>query len=118
MNGEVLSSVSFPFGDGSTPDGQNDIGNSISSTQDGGLILLSSVNSAAIKGRGDTDYYLIKIDAFGEKVWTSSFGSRYKDDGVAVRQSTDGGYVVLGTITQGGLKLVTLTKTDKNGLVQ
>ena len=118
VDGEVLSSVSFPFGDGTTPDGQNDIGNSISSTQDGGLILLSSVNSAAIKGRGDTDYYLIKINAFGDKVWTSSFGSKYKDDGVAVRQSTDGGYVVLGTITEGGLKLVTLTKTDKNGVVQ
>ncbi len=117
-DGTVLSSQSFPFGDGTTPDGQNDVGNSIRSTQDGGLILLSSVGSAAIKGNGDTDYYLIKINAFGDKVWSSSFGSRFKDDGVAVLQSSDGGYMVLGTTTQGALKLVTLIKTDKNGKVE
>ena len=58
-DGTVLSSTSFPLGD---KDSQNDVGNAISSTQDGGLILLSSVNSIAIDGKGDTDYYLIKIN--------------------------------------------------------
>jgi hypothetical protein len=122
-NGTVLSSTSYPFGDGSTPDGQNDVGNSISSTQDGGLILLSSVNSAALiaaglGGRGDSDYYLIKINAFGDLVWFSSFGSKFKDDGVSVRQASDGGFAVLGTTTQGALKLVTLVKTDKSGKIE
>ncbi len=123
-DGQVLSSQSFPFGDGTTADGQNDVGNSISSTQDGGLILLSSVSSVAIKGRGDTDYYLIKINAFGDKDTSfgiaggATFGSKFKDDGVAVRQASDGGYVVLGTITEGALKMVTLTKTDKQGKIQ
>lgn len=116
--GFVMSTKSFPFGDGITPDGQNDLGTSISSTQDGGLILLASVNSAAIKGNGDTDYYLIRINAFGDKIWGISFGSRYKDDGVAVRQSSDGGFVVLGTTTQGGLKIITLSKTDGTGKIQ
>ena len=111
-DGTILSSQTFAF------DNQNDFGNSISSTQDGGLIILSSVLSAAIKGRGDTDYYLIKINAFGDKVWTSSFGSKFKDDGVTVRQASDGGYAVLGTTTQGGLKILTLSKTDKDGKIQ
>lgn len=115
-DGTVLSTQSFPF-DASGTDNQNDTGNSISSTQDGGLIILSSVNSAAIQGKGDTDYYLIKVDAFGQKTWYSSFGSIYKDDGVAVRQTSDGGYVVLGTTTQGGLKLVALIKTNGVGKI-
>ncbi|CAN5228421.1 lipoprotein [soil metagenome] len=113
-DGTVLSTQSFPF------DGQNDVGNSISSTSDGGLILLASVNSTGLgkAGQGDNDYYLIKIDGFGGTTWTSSFGSRFKDDGVTVRQATDGGYVVLGTTTQGGIKLLSLMKTDKNGKIQ
>lgn len=115
-DGTVLSSQSFPFST-SGSDNQNDTGNSISATQDGGLIILSSVNSAAIQGKGDTDYFLIKVDAFGQKTWSSSFGSIYKDDGTAVRQTSDGGYAVLGTTTQGGLKLVTLIKTNAFGQI-
>ncbi|HUM47212.1 MAG TPA: hypothetical protein PLD84_09800, partial [Chitinophagales bacterium] len=116
-DGTVLSTSSFPIGD---KDSQNDVGNSISSTQDGGLILLSSVNSAALgdKGKGDTDYYLIKINAFGTEEWHNSFGSRYKDEGVAIRQISAGGYVLLGTTTQGALRILTLIKTDKNGNIE
>ena len=111
-DGTVLSSTSFPI------ENQNDEGNSISTTLDGGLILLSSANSAGIAGRGDTDFYLIKINAFGDKTWTSAFGSKFKDEGVTVRQTSDSGYVVLGTTTQGSLKIITLLKTDKNGKIE
>jgi hypothetical protein len=118
--GDTLSTMSFPLDDPKTPqneDNQNDVGNSISTTIDGGLVILSSVSSVAIGGRGDTDFYLIKIDAFGNQNWTSSFGSRFKDEGVSVLQSEDGGFIVLGTTTQGGLKMVALVKTDKNGKI-
>lgn len=110
-DGSILGDHTFAF------DNQNDGGNSISTTQDGGLIILSSVLSTAINGRGDTDYYLIKVNAFGDQVWTSSFGSKFKDDGITVRQTSDGGYAVLGTTTQGALKIITLSKTDKNGVI-
>ena len=115
QDGAVLSSQSFPLGDTDT---QNDARNSISSTQDGGLILLASVNSVAINGRGDDDYYLIKINAFGDKEWSNSFGSRFKDAGSAVRQASDGGYMILGTSVQGGLSLIMLAKTDKGGKIE
>lgn len=116
QDGTVLQTNSFSF------DNQNDTGNSISATNDGGLIVLGSVGSDGLKAagldnRGDTDFYLIKIDAFGLKQWESSFGSKYKDDGITVRQTSDGGYVVLGTSTQGGLKIVTLTKTNSVGKI-
>ncbi|NOT73832.1 MAG: hypothetical protein HOP08_02810 [Cyclobacteriaceae bacterium] len=115
-DGTVIATKSFPFDN----DTQNDVGNSISATRDGGLVILSSVNSLAISGRADrdTDYFLIRINAFGDKIWTSGFGSRYKDDGVTVRQTSDGGYAVLGTTTQGQLKIITLTKTDVNGKIE
>lgn len=112
--------TSFPFDDPNTPqneDNQIDAGNAIASTLDGGLIFLSAVNSAAIEGRGDSDFYMIKIDAFGNKIWTSSFGSKFKDDAVAIRQLQDGSYVALGTTTQGSLKILTLFKTNGNGKI-
>lgn len=114
-DGTVLSSKSFPLG---SKDNSNDLGNAISSTQDGGLILLGSVNSVSINGNGDDDYILIKVDAFGEEVWRQNFGSRYKDAGVAVKQTSDGGYLVLGTTTQGQLDIVMLAKTDKDGKIE
>ncbi len=119
-SGEVLSTKSFTFDDptttGSNEDQQNDIGNSISSTIDGGAILLSTVRTENLpNGRGETDLYLIKINAFGDKEWASSFGSKFVDEGIVVRQATDGGYVTLGTSSQGSLKLISLIKTDKNG---
>ena len=80
--------------------------------------MLSSASSAGIAGRGDSDFYLIKINAFGDTVWTNSFGSKFKDEGVTIRQTSDGGYVVLGTTTQGSLKIITLLKTDKNGKIE
>ena len=129
QDGTVLSTQSFPIVvAGSTGSGlddkQDDIGNSISSTQDGGLILLGSVNSTALKSLdpshvgGDFDFLLIKIDAFGNEVWRNSFGSRFRDVGVSVRQATDGGYVVLGTTTQGGQDIIVLTKTNKSGKIE
>jgi hypothetical protein len=111
-NGEILSTASFPI------EGQNDIGNSINTTLDGGLILLASANSAGIGGRGDSDFYLIKINGFGEQEWTSAFGSRFKDEGVIALQSADGGYVILGTTTQGSIKIITLAKTDNKGKIE
>lgn len=113
--------VTFPFDNPDTPedeDSQSDVGNAISGTQDGGLIFFSSISSDAIDGRGDTEFYLIKIDGFGNKVWTSSFGSKFKDEAVAVRQLSDGTYVALGTTTQGALKILTLFRTNKDGKIE
>ena len=134
QDGSLLSTKSFPIVSaevsaqtataGSLDDKQDDQGNSISSTQDGGLILLGSVNSTALKTvypnhvGGDFDFLLIKIDAFGNEVWRTAFGSRFRDMGVTVRQSLDGGYVVLGTTTQGGQDIMVLTKTNKSGKIE
>ncbi len=110
-NGTVLSTVTFPI------ENQNDIGNSVNTTLDGGLIILSSANSDGIEGRGDLDFYLLKLDAFGNVDWKSAFGSRFRDEGIVALQAADGGYVVLGTTIQGALKIITLMKTDSKGKI-
>lgn len=101
-------------------EGQDDIGNSISATQDGGLILLSSINTKSLTGKDQlTDFYLIKINSFGETPeWQTYFGSRFRDTGAAVRQASDGGYVVLGTSNQGSLNILVLCKANKNGKIE
>jgi hypothetical protein len=69
-------------------------------------------------GRGQTDLYLIKINAFGETVWEKSLGSRNADEGVAAVQASDGGYMILATSTFAGLKTIMLIKTDTNGNIK
>lgn len=97
--------------------------NSISSTQDGGLIILSTASTTA--GLEETqDLYIVKIDALGNQRWTSALGStKFKDMGAAVRQTGDGakgegGYAILGTTTQGGLDMIVFIKTSLEGKVE
>ena len=98
----------------------NKIGNAISVTQDGGLLLAGTVQSDDAKnfGRGGRDLYLIKIDAFGTPTWQKDIGSRNDDVSVAALQADDGGYVVLASTTLAGLKTIMLLKTDNNGNIQ
>lgn len=114
-DGSELSSKSFPI-EGQQ---QNETGNSICSTLDGGLLLLGTIDTQGENlGRGDKDYYLIKINAFGEVEWTRDYGSKFEDKGVNVIQSSDGGYVILGTSSIGRVKTVMLMKTNKNGDIE
>jgi len=91
-------------------------GNSICSTLDGGLLLLGT---STVDAQGtNTDYYLIKVDGTGTKQWEISHGGKYPDLGIKVLQSSDGGYVVLGTTTLANVKTVVLMKTDLQGNIQ
>jgi len=113
-DGTELASKSFPIGDQQ----QNETGNSICSTADGGFLLLGTIDTQGDIGRGDKDYYLIKINAFGSVEWTQNYGSKFEDIGVNVIQANDNGYVVLGTSNLGRVKTVMLMKTDKNGKIE
>jgi len=121
QDGTLISSVTYPItGVGPNHDGanQNETGNSIWSTQDGGLLLLGTVNSQGSFGNGGKDYYLIKIDYFGNVQWTKLYGSQFDDVGAQVIQASDGGYIVLGTTTLANLKTIMLMKTTINGTIQ
>lgn len=120
-NGAVLALKTFPIdgiGGGKDGSGQNEVGNSICVTQEGGLLLLGTVNSQGSFGRGGKDYYLIKIDVLGNVAWTKVYGSKFDDNGVQVIQASDGGYIVLGTTTLANLKSIMLMKVAKDGTIQ
>jgi hypothetical protein len=62
-------------------------------TSDGGYVLIGYTESY---GAGQRDCWLIKINELGEKQWDRTFGSAGYDEGIAVIQTSDRGYVLLG----------------------
>lgn len=91
-----------------------DEGASVLQTSDSGFVVAGGVESL---GAGGTDVYLIKTDARGDTVWTRAIGGASGDWGSAVRRTSDGGYIVVGTTYSfgaGGAD-VYLIKTDVNG---
>ena len=62
-------------------------------TSDGGYILGGAANLSQF---GGWDYWIVKIDAAGNKVWDKFFGGSEDDALSAVRQTSDGGYILGG----------------------
>jgi hypothetical protein len=93
---------------------QNDQGNSINLTDDGGFIILSTVESST-RGNGKKDYYLCKLDATGTIVWDVNYGGPEDEEGASVTQTSDGSYLVFGTTSFGNLKKLVLMKVNERG---
>lgn len=103
--------------------GLNEEGNAVCTTSDNGFVILATIVSATsvehgALGRGERDYYLMKINAFGDLEWQQTFGSKRDDTGVAVLQSDDGGYVILGTTMLANLATIALIKTNSLGEIE
>jgi hypothetical protein len=60
---------------------------------------------------------LIKTDSDGNKLWDKTFGYGIFDSGSEVRQTSDGGYIIVGSVNQTGGPRgdIWLVKTDSNG---
>lgn len=91
----------------------SDEGWQVQETVDGGLIVVGS----GMSNFGDWDIYLIKTDADGNLVWTRTFGGPNTDRGSAIRQTSDGGFIVVGwqRASPQSEKEICLLKTDSNG---
>ncbi|MFL5765673.1 MAG: T9SS type A sorting domain-containing protein [Bacteroidia bacterium] len=91
----------------------DDNGYRITQTNDGGYLVTGAENSFSA---GSYDGYLLKIDVNGAIQWTRSFGGPGWDDGVSVKQTPDGGYIVYGQSYSFGINSdLYLLRTDAAG---
>ncbi len=95
----------------------NDFGSSCQQTSDGGYIIAGGTCSYSVNF---SDVWLIKTDGNGDSLWTRIFGRNdfNTDYGFSVRQTSDGGYIIIGTtyfFSGGSSYDVRLIKTDANG---
>jgi len=90
-----------------------DNGYFVQQTTDGGYIISGTTKSF---GPGEYDAWLLKTDANGDTLWTRIYGDIYDEYGWCVQQTTDGGYIVAGTVVYNIHNWdVYLLKTDANG---
>ncbi|MBU0764581.1 MAG: hypothetical protein KJ607_07085 [Bacteroidetes bacterium] len=68
----------------------------VQQTTDGGYIVTGEGISTPLFGSGFDDIFLIKTDAFGVVQWNKKYGGSDSDCGMALKQTSDGGYIVTG----------------------
>src|SRR5690606_25729252 len=71
----------------------------ITRTNDGGYLLsgYTSSNDGDVSGNeGFQDYWIVKIDATGNKVWDKNFGFAGSDQAYKAFETSDGGYFITG----------------------
>ncbi|MCX6897007.1 MAG: T9SS C-terminal target domain-containing protein [Verrucomicrobia bacterium] len=86
-----------------------DRANSIQQTTDGGFIVAGSTNSdnGDVSDyhwghSGNIDFWVIKLNRNGKIKWQKCFGTNYEEDAKCVRQTSDGGYIIVGYSTAYG----------------
>jgi hypothetical protein len=79
-----------------------DLLQSIKNTRDGGFILAGT--SSSCQGgqkkdscKGNTDFWVIKLDAAGNEQWQKTIGGSGQDELVCAFQTRDGGYILGGS---------------------
>ncbi|MBW8049565.1 MAG: hypothetical protein FVQ77_04350 [Cytophagales bacterium] len=92
----------------------DDIGNSVQQTKDGGYIITGGTRSSETEL---DDVLLIKTDALGDIIWEKSFGEKGNDAGWSVQQTADGGYIIAGEMShsRAAKTYVYLIKTNAKG---
>ena len=91
-----------------------DRGNAVIQADDGGFVVFGETKSS---GAGDWDMLLLKVDADGNELWSKTFGGPAQERANAIRQTTDGGTILVGSTKSfgaGGSDLY-LIKTDDQG---
>ncbi len=87
-------------------------GRSVQQTSDGGYIIAGAAGGPSPLAM---DVYLIKTDSIGDTLWTRTYGGLYQDEGYAVQQTSDGGYIIAGFYGWLNDPDFYLVKTDEYG---
>ncbi|SMC63143.1 autotransporter outer membrane beta-barrel domain-containing protein [Moheibacter sediminis] len=93
--------------------------NSIQQTSDGGYIIAGTSQSSASgdvsdTSNGNNDYWIVKLDASGNKIWDKLYGGSGIDLASSIQQTTDGGYIIAGTSQSSASGDVTDTSNGNN----
>lgn len=84
---------------------------------DGNYIVVGEKYYSSTK----SDIHLIKINTYGDTIWTRDFGTGGYDRGSCVKQTVDKGYIICGTDSLNSAPLqqntdIYIIKTDSNGI--
>ena len=68
-------------------------------------------------GAGSLDFWLVKVNAYGDTIWSRTYGGSSNDRSFAIVETAGGGYAITGeTFSFGnGLSDIWLIRTDPNG---
>jgi subtilisin family serine protease len=86
----------------------------IRQTSDGGYVMAGATESFT---NGGADFLVFKLNSSGNKVWRKNFGGALDDRAYCVRETPDGGFLVLGetrSFTNGGVDFLAY-KLDSAG---
>jgi hypothetical protein len=76
-----------------------DTPNSILQTSDGGYIIAGytfSNDGDVPKNRGETDFWIVKLDSQGTIQWQKTYGGTNDDYAKSILQTSDGGFIIAG----------------------
>ncbi len=92
--------------------GATEEGYSVQQTKDGGYIIAGQQRI----GIGFSNILLQKVDSIGQTQWVKFIGNSYDNQAWAVKQTSEGGYIVTGYTTNASYdNMIYLIKTDSNG---
>jgi hypothetical protein len=105
-----------------------EISQDIAKTNDGGYVITGNTFSSdtdVSKNNGESDIWLVKIDANGSLVWEKTFGGTQFDAAQGVIASKDGGFIVTGNsksadvdvVANAGENDIWVIKTDDKGII-
>ncbi|HLP19010.1 MAG TPA: T9SS type A sorting domain-containing protein [Chitinophagales bacterium] len=80
----------------------NDIVKTVEQTKDDGFILggdgvSQNTGDKSQPSWGSWDYWIVKVDSLGNKMWDKRFGGNSFEDFTDLAQASDGGYLIAGT---------------------
>ncbi|GEN76928.1 T9SS type A sorting domain-containing protein [Chryseobacterium hagamense] len=93
-------------------------------TQEGGFLMAGTSYSGKgldkkDESKGGSDFWLIRLNEYGDEIWQKTIGSVADEEARAVIQTTDFGFYVAGNIQNSdkgyGSKDVLVVRLDKNG---
>ena len=91
----------------------SEFGYAMEQTSDSGFVIVGQTYSYGV---GGADIYLIKTNAFGDTLWTRTYGGASYDVAYSVQQTNEGGYILTGwTYSFGTAGDIYLVKTNSTG---